>query len=140
MGATMDGQPIRYARTEAVTNQEGGLEFSIEEDPDGPVHLGMRIVVVSSPSADGRSLSLQVTGSWREQKHELAPEAVAEMGAAEFETHVREHRMHASFTMPNDGWVLMGNPEWIETDAGRLLQVVLLHTVVLDGGEPTRAR
>lgn len=139
VGSTLDSETIRYARTQAASSQDGGLTFSIEEDPFGPVDLGMQIVVVANPSEAGGRIAVDLAGSWRELKQPLSPEATAEMTAAEFETHVREHRLDTRFELPRDGWVLVGNPEWIETDAGRVAQVTLLHATWIEKDE-TAAR
>jgi type II secretory pathway component GspD/PulD (secretin) len=40
------GETIRYARTTAATNQNGGLQFSIEEDPNSPVSTGFQLLVL----------------------------------------------------------------------------------------------
>jgi type II secretory pathway component GspD/PulD (secretin) len=40
------GETIRYARTEAATNQNGGLQFSVEEDPNSPVSVGFQLLVL----------------------------------------------------------------------------------------------
>jgi type II secretory pathway component GspD/PulD (secretin) len=40
------GETIRYARTTAATNQNGGLQFSIEEDPNSPVSVGFQLLVL----------------------------------------------------------------------------------------------
>jgi type IV pilus assembly protein PilQ len=40
------GESIRYARTTAATNQNGGLEFSVEEDPNSPVNVGFQLLVI----------------------------------------------------------------------------------------------
>ena len=40
------GETIRYARTEAATNQNGGLQFAIAEDPNSPVTVGFQLLVI----------------------------------------------------------------------------------------------
>ncbi len=40
------GDSVRYARTTAATNQNGGLEFSVEEDPNSPVNVGFQLLVI----------------------------------------------------------------------------------------------
>ena len=40
------GETIRYARSTAATNQNGGLQFSIEEDPNSPVSVGFQLLVL----------------------------------------------------------------------------------------------
>ncbi len=40
------GETIRYARTTAATNQNGGLQFSVEEDPNSPVSVGFQLLVI----------------------------------------------------------------------------------------------
>jgi type II secretory pathway component GspD/PulD (secretin) len=40
------GETIRYARTTAATNQNGGLQFSVEEDPNSPVNVGFQLLVI----------------------------------------------------------------------------------------------
>lgn len=40
------GETIRYARTTAATNQNGGLQFSVEEDPNSPVSVGFQLLVL----------------------------------------------------------------------------------------------
>ena len=54
------------------------------------------------------------------------------MTPAEFEQHVREHRVESLFEIDDAGHVLLGNPQWIETTHGRYLQVTLLHARVID--------
>ncbi len=48
------GETIRYARSEAATNQNGGLQFSVEEDPNSPVSVGFQLLVLPHviPSED----------------------------------------------------------------------------------------
>ena len=40
------GDTIRYARTTAATNQNGGLQFAVEEDPNSPVNVGFQLLVI----------------------------------------------------------------------------------------------
>jgi type II secretory pathway component GspD/PulD (secretin) len=40
------GDSVRYARSEAATNQNGGLTFSVEEDPNSPVNVGFQLLVI----------------------------------------------------------------------------------------------
>jgi type II secretory pathway component GspD/PulD (secretin) len=40
------GESVRYARTTASTNQNGGLTFAIEEDPNSPVNVGFQLLVI----------------------------------------------------------------------------------------------
>ncbi|MFH1549818.1 MAG: hypothetical protein ABIH04_04590 [Planctomycetota bacterium] len=40
------GRRVRYARTVAATNNQGGLSFSIEEDPKSPVDTGFQLFVI----------------------------------------------------------------------------------------------
>ncbi len=40
------GETIRYARTEAATNQNGGLQFGVAEDPNSPVTVGFQLLVI----------------------------------------------------------------------------------------------
>jgi len=40
------GQKVRYARTTAATNSQGGLSFSIEEDTKSPVDTGFQLFVI----------------------------------------------------------------------------------------------
>lgn len=40
------GESVRYARSEAATNQNGGLQFSIEEDQNSPVNVGFQLLVI----------------------------------------------------------------------------------------------
>ena len=40
------GETIRYARTEAATNQNGGLQFAVSEDPNSPVTVGFQLLVI----------------------------------------------------------------------------------------------
>ena len=40
------GESIRYARTTAATNQNGGLTFAIEEDGNSPVNVGFQLLVI----------------------------------------------------------------------------------------------
>ncbi|MHC5011216.1 MAG: type II secretion system protein GspD [Planctomycetota bacterium] len=40
------GESVRYARTTAATNQNGGLTFSVEEDPNSPVNVGFQLLVI----------------------------------------------------------------------------------------------
>jgi len=40
------GDTVRYARTTAATNQNGGLQFSVEEDPNSPVSVGFQLLVI----------------------------------------------------------------------------------------------
>jgi type II secretory pathway component GspD/PulD (secretin) len=40
------GESIRYARTTAATNQNGGLTFAVEEDPNSPVNVGFQLLVI----------------------------------------------------------------------------------------------
>ena len=40
------GESIRYARTTAATNQNGGLQFAVEEDPNSPVNVGFQLLVI----------------------------------------------------------------------------------------------
>lgn len=40
------GESIRYARTTAATNQNGGLTFAIEEDGNSPVNVGFQLLVL----------------------------------------------------------------------------------------------
>ena len=40
------GQSIRYARSTAASNQNGGLTFSVEEDENSPVNVGFQLLVI----------------------------------------------------------------------------------------------
>jgi general secretion pathway protein D len=40
------GESIRYARTEAQSNQSGGLQFAIDEADDSPVQTGFQMLVI----------------------------------------------------------------------------------------------
>jgi type II secretory pathway component GspD/PulD (secretin) len=40
------GESIRYARTTAATNQNGGLTFAVEEDGNSPVNVGFQLLVL----------------------------------------------------------------------------------------------
>ena len=40
------GESVRYARTTAATNQNGGLTFGVEEDPNSPVNVGFQLLVI----------------------------------------------------------------------------------------------
>ncbi len=40
------GESIRYARSTAASNQNGGLEFSIEEADNSPVNVGFQLLVI----------------------------------------------------------------------------------------------
>ena len=40
------GQKVRYAKTSAATNSQGGLSFSIEEDSNSPVDTGFQLLVI----------------------------------------------------------------------------------------------
>ncbi len=40
------GESVRYARSTAATNQNGGLAFAIEEDPNSPVNVGFQLLVI----------------------------------------------------------------------------------------------
>ncbi len=40
------GRRVRYARTLAATNNQGGLSFAIEEDPKSPVDTGFQLLVI----------------------------------------------------------------------------------------------
>lgn len=40
------GEQIRYARSTATTDQNGGLVFGIEEDPNSPVNVGFQLLVI----------------------------------------------------------------------------------------------
>jgi type II secretory pathway component GspD/PulD (secretin) len=40
------GESVRYARTQAATNQNGGLTFAVEEDPNSPVNVGFQLLVI----------------------------------------------------------------------------------------------
>ena len=133
------GETIRYARTEAAVNEAGGLEFSIREDPEGAVNLGEEIVVFANPTDDGRTISLDFTGAWREAAGDLSPEAVTGMSRADLMKRVRGHEVRSVFEMPSGSWVLLGSPDSIETDdAGPAIQVTLLHARVLEASDTAR--
>ena len=40
------GESIRYARSTAAVNQNGGLEFSVQEDENSPVNVGFQLLVI----------------------------------------------------------------------------------------------
>jgi type II secretory pathway component GspD/PulD (secretin) len=40
------GESIRYARSTAASNQNGGLTFSVEEDENSPVNVGFQLLVL----------------------------------------------------------------------------------------------
>lgn len=40
------GESIRYARSTAASNQNGGLTFSVEEDDNSPVNVGFQLLVI----------------------------------------------------------------------------------------------
>ncbi|MFM8979245.1 MAG: type II secretion system protein GspD, partial [Planctomycetia bacterium] len=40
------GETIRYARSDAATNQNGGLEVSVSEDENSPVNVGFQLLVL----------------------------------------------------------------------------------------------
>ena len=40
------GETIRYARTQAQSNQSGGLEFSIDEAENSPVQTGFQLLII----------------------------------------------------------------------------------------------
>lgn len=40
------GESIRYARSTAASNQNGGLTFSVEEDENSPVNVGFQLLVI----------------------------------------------------------------------------------------------
>lgn len=40
------GESVRYARSTATTDQNGGLVFGIEEDPNSPVNVGFQLLVI----------------------------------------------------------------------------------------------
>lgn len=40
------GESIRYARSSAASNQNGGLTFSVEEDENSPVNVGFQLLVI----------------------------------------------------------------------------------------------
>jgi type II secretory pathway component GspD/PulD (secretin) len=40
------GESVRYARSSATTDQNGGLVFGIEEDPNSPVNVGFQLLVI----------------------------------------------------------------------------------------------
>ncbi len=40
------GESIRYARSTAASNQNGGLTFSVEEDQNSPVNVGFQLLVI----------------------------------------------------------------------------------------------
>ncbi len=40
------GDSVPYARSTAATNQNGGLAFSVEEDPNSPVNVGFQLLII----------------------------------------------------------------------------------------------
>jgi type II secretory pathway component GspD/PulD (secretin) len=54
------GETIRYARSSAATNQNGGLEFSIEEDPNSPVTVGFQLLVIPHVVPGERKIQMTV--------------------------------------------------------------------------------
>ena len=40
------GESIRYARSTAASNQNGGLTFSVEEDQNSPVNVGFQLLAM----------------------------------------------------------------------------------------------
>ena len=54
------GETIRYARSSAATNQNGGLEFSIEEDPNSPVTVGFQLLVIPHVVPGERKIRMTV--------------------------------------------------------------------------------
>jgi type II secretory pathway component GspD/PulD (secretin) len=54
------GESIRYARSTAASNQNGGLTFSVEEDENSPVNVGFQLLVIPHVIPGERKIMLLV--------------------------------------------------------------------------------
>lgn len=54
------GESIRYARSTAASNQNGGLTFSVEEDDNSPVNVGFQLLVIPHVIPGENKISLLV--------------------------------------------------------------------------------
>jgi type IV pilus assembly protein PilQ len=54
------GDTIRYARTQATSNQSGGLEFSIDEAENSPVQVGFQLLMIPHVIPDKDQIMMTV--------------------------------------------------------------------------------
>jgi len=54
------GETIRYARTQATSNQSGGLEFSIDEAEHSPVQVGFQLLMIPHVIPDKDQIMMTV--------------------------------------------------------------------------------
>ncbi len=129
------GESIRFARSEAVTNEKGGLDFRIEND-DRAVNLGEQMRVTPVVSQDAKTLTLDLDATWREQKNTYDIEQVSRMGATAFERDgVNTWAIRRAFRMPVGAYVLLGNAEMVDGNNGPSRQFVILHARVVTPDE-----
>ena len=60
------GETIRYARTQATSNQSGGLEFSIDEADSSPVQIGFQLLMIPHVIPDKDQIMMTVIPQQRD--------------------------------------------------------------------------
>lgn len=132
------GETIGFARTEATTNANGGLEFAIE---DGPAFVGYRMAVTPTSRAAGRRVALDLHTVTRTLKPEYTQHQVAAMDQATFlRDAVIEERVDAQFEITGDDHVIVGSPEVREDAEGAYVSVSLLGVRVIHDDQATRTQ
>ncbi len=127
------GETIRYGISKAEEDENGGLTFSI--DDAGSIDIGERMEI--TPRIVGRRIEMKLHRVSREFKSSY--EALDLSDAARLHAngeleakHVRTSEVEAAFQINDGGWILLGNPEWVEDEAGRSLHVIVLGARILD--------
>jgi general secretion pathway protein D len=67
------GESIRYARSTAASNQNGGLTFSVEEDENSPVNVGFQLLVIPHVVPGENKIMLLVIPSQRSLNGTTSP-------------------------------------------------------------------
>lgn len=132
------GETIRYARTQAATNAQGGLDLEIG---DGPAFVGYRLAVTPTSKGGGRRVALDLHTLQRTLKPEYTQPQIAAMDQATFlREAVFDERMDVSFEIGRDDHVLIGSPEVREDADGKYITVSLLSARVFLDEQATRTQ
>ncbi len=132
------GETIRFARTEAATNEAGSLDFRIE---DGPAFVGYQMRVTPRIRAGGGRIALDLHAVQRTMLKERTQEEIAAMDQETFlREAVLEERLDAEFDMPNEGHVLLGRPDVRKDADGSYVLIMLLSAKVLQDAQAKAAR
>ena len=132
------GETVRFARTEAATNEAGGLDFRIK---DGPVFVGYKMRVTPRIRAQGQRIALDLHAVQRTLKDGPTQAEIAAMDQEAFLREVViEERLDANFEIANEGHVLLGSRHVRRDADGRYVMLTLLSAKVLQDAQAKAAR